>query len=362
MHAKSKLAGMFGAAAVALLLHGFAAAGARAQTPQTRSGALAEQADGQRGDIYSADFAVTRPGGGAGKGKKYFYRDRQPARNRPAPPKGKVYVTVGITLGRGRRATDAELKDAGVAKVPMCTERREAECVRSQDMVVERIPDNTPVADGTPIQMIVEYLAYQDAAGAKQQSNRVGYLYVINRVQFPNNTLSRPRLIFPTMRTFGGDGRVLPGKAVVLPDPRRLWQITRNKTAAQAFEIYTLIISPEPLKDAKGLELQGDNLGATPLELDEKLVDDIWAERWGGGEIQSDLEQGLGRLFTKREQSAGGDPTQTSRDTDLMDEDLTQDDPPPQTVFRKVVRPGEPILVTIKLPFSETAATPGPKP
>ena len=84
--------------------------------------------------------------------------------------------------------------------------------------------------------------------------------------------------------------------------------------------------------------------------------------RWGGGEIQSDLEQGVGHLFTKREQSASGDPTETSRDTIEMDADLKQDDPSPQMVFRKAIAPGGAMLITIKLPFKDTAAPAVPKP
>jgi hypothetical protein len=218
-------------------------------------------------------------------------------------------------------------------------------------MVVERISDNTPVADGTKIQMMLEYLAYQDEAGINLESSRVGYLYVINRVQYPDGKHSAPRLIYPTRHTFKGNSSVLPGKPVMLPAPRELWQITRNNGAAQAYETYIIIVSPEPLKDSQGTALKGNNLGETGLDLSEALVAD-WVRLWGGGEIKSHTGPEIGQLFTHREQAASGDPT-TARDTTPLSTDLVKSDPQPQMGFRKAVAPGGKMLITIKLPFRE---------
>lgn len=339
-----------------------------------QSGTQTEQSDGTRGDVYSSEFTSTRPAGKNPNIKRYRYLIRAQAKPtsqstkrgkstpaNPSPPlaKGTVYVSIGVTIGHGRPATEAELKDSSIAKVQgKCLEWQGKVCVRRQEMVAERISDNTTIMHETPIQMMIEYLAYKDAAGMKHASHRVGYLYVINRVEFKDKPPSTPKLIFPTMRTFGGDNRVLPGKTVMLPEPQRLWQITRNKTATQAFETYIIILSPEPLKDSEDKELQ---LNETALSLDEGLVKN-WVQRWGGGESQSDLEQGVGQLFTKREQAASGDPTDPSRDTDEMDADLKQDDPPPQMLFSKTVTPDGTMLVIIRLPFKDgvTTAAPGP--
>ena len=361
MGAKLKLTLVLKVAVIALSLYGFRDSQPLvAQTPSTQSGDQTGQQEGQRGDVVSADFFTdTRPSGKNPKPTKSRYRDRRPAAIQRVPPAGKVFVRLGVTLGRGRAATDAEIRDDSIAKVSICTERRGNACIQWRQMAVERISDDTPIADGTPIQMMIEYLASQDAAGTKQVSNRVGYLYVVNRVEFkdkPPGPPILPKLIFPTALSFGGDNRVLPGKTVILPGPQRLWQITRNKQATQEFETYIIIITPEPLRDSQGKAL---TISKTPLELDEKLVKS-WVNQWGGGEIQSDLEQGVGQLFSKREQSASGDPTETSRDTDVMDADLKQDDPSPQMVFRKAVAPGGTMLVTIKLPFKDTTATAAP--
>lgn len=325
----------------------------------------------ERGTVKSEEFVKPRPGGKNPKVKSYLYRyrtNRKPSlpstmskkgatANQPQLAKGKVYVSVGITIGRGRPATEAEIKDGSVAKAQgKCLERRGEECVRREQMVVERISDDIPITHGTPVQMMIEYLAARDEAGRIQESGRLGYLYVINRVEFKNKPSSalNPKLIFPTESTLDGDNRVLPGKTVMLPGPDRLWQITRNKTAPQEFETYIIIISPEPLKDSNGEELQP---GKTALELSGELVEG-WIRKWGGVETRLDLEQGTGQLFTKREQAAGGKPTDVRRDTEEMDTDLKQGDPPPQMGFSKAIAPGGTMLVTIKLPFKDTTATP----
>ena len=313
-------------------------------TGQTQSAQRGSQ-ENERGTVKSEEFTNSRPAGSNQNRRRYRYRQNAKTTvNKPS--RSQTYATIGITIGRGRAATEAERKDYSIAKV-----RRDG-----RELVFERISDNRPVQHGTMIQMMIEYLASWDAAG-KQQSNRIGYLYVINRVQYADGNFGPARLIFPTSRTYGGDNRVLPGKTVTLPAPDRPWQITRsNSGATQAFETYTIIISPEPLKDAQGRELQGDTLN------DESLGG-LVASRTGvggGSEWRGDLERGEGQVITQREQSASGDPTMRQRDTGELESDLTQDDPPPQMVFSNVLKLGGRMLVSIKLPFNDAVATPKP--
>lgn len=320
----------------------------------------------ERGTAKSEEFINTRPGGNHPHPNRYHYRLASGAKTRAGTGKhksgshapqvtaleqGQTYATIGVTIGRGRRATEAESKDHNIAKV---------HSKDGSEFVLERITDNTTVTHGTPMQMMIEYLAGRDATG-KAQVNRLGYLYVINRVQYLNGAVSQPRLIFPTRRTYGGDSQVLPGKVVTLPDPQRLWEISRNPSGPQAFETYLIIISPAPLKDRAGRELQGDNLDEMPLELDERLVAE-WVRQWGSGELRADLENGSGKFITQREQSASGNLLANQRDTDEQGSDLTLDDPPPQMVFRKVVKPAGKMLVMIKLPFKDAAATASSQP
>lgn len=362
MLAKAKPFGILFVAAAALLTpcpRGGPAAVAQASAPAAQPAQEGEQTR----DVYSTDFTDARP---PGKGKaaaaRPRYKPRNPGRSSPAaapkgsagtaaptsrrpPTKGKVYASVGVTVGSGRPATGAESHDASIAKVRLGDGR---------ELVFERLAADRPVAHGSLIQMSIEYLASGDAA-AGSQSSRAGYLYVLNRVRFPDGTLGPPRLIFPTPRTDGGDNRVLPGRPVMLPSPDRPWQITRSRSGpAQAFETYVIIVSPEPLKDADGFELRGGR--HDPRALEALLAG--WTRRWGGGEEQAELEGGAGRLLSRREQAASADPNEPRRDTGELEEGLTQDDPQPQLVFSKAVSPGEAMLVTLELPFQDGPPAP----
>lgn len=350
------------AAAVALLLHCLVDGHtALAQTPTPAAQAGHDEA--QRGDIYSSEFTSTRPAGKSQGATNHLYRIRKQAKVSPralkkdrmadtrrvaSPMKGKVYTTVGVTIGRGRPATVDEIGDAGIAKVQLEGGRY---------LVFERSVDDQPVTHGSLIQMTIEYLAHTNTTG-RIRSNQIGYLYVINRVRFSDDRPGTPRLIFPTPRINHGDNRVMPGKPVMLPDPNRPWQVTRSQTApVQAYETYVIIVSPEPLKDAQGFELRADLTDAASLEASL----DKWTRLWGGGEMQAHLKGGAGRLFTRREQAASGNPDEPRRDTGELDSDLTQDDLPPQTIFRKVVTLGEAMLVTVELPFRNSAASAAPR-
>lgn len=311
---------------------------------QPRPATQTEADEGERGVVRAKEFIGTRPG--VSDTHSGRYRSRQPL------PRGRSYINLGVTIGRGRVATEAEIKDYKVAKV------RSSNGV---EHVLERISDDASLTDGTLMQMTIEYLARQTAAGGTQ-SNRVGYLYVINREQYPNGKYGPPSLIFPTRRTYGGDSHVSPGKTVTLPVPDRLWRVSRSKSGTvQAFETYIIIISPRPLKDSSGRLLQGLDLDEGSLKLDVGSVD-RWVRLWSGGEWRGVLENGAGQLITQREQDASGDPSRDERTTDEESSDLTKADAPPQIVFRGSLSPAGTMLVTIKLPFKDEAPAATPKP
>jgi hypothetical protein len=254
-----------------------------------------------------------------------------------------------VTVARGRLATEAEIGDGDKAKVKGCVQWEDKRCIGRKEMVLARMGDDSVVTDKEQVQLSIEYLAYVDAAG-NRQSSRIAYLYVINREQYRDGTHSEPKLIFPTLNTNGGDNRVMPGQTVRMPDPERPWTISRSDSGkVQAFETYMIIVSPQPLKDISGQELQFE---AKPIMLDEKLVDS-WVRLWGGSESRGDLENGAGQLITQREVKSSAALTSRKRDTDDDVDGLKQDDPPPQIIFRKIVNPGGKLLVTIKLPFKQ---------
>lgn len=255
------------------------------------------------------------------------------------PPKGKTFITLGITVWRVRPAARGKARETVAERMTVDQEERE--------FVATRLSDDEPLAENDLIQISVEYLP--DVAGdAPKSPPPPAYLYVVNREQFGATPLNA-RLIFPTRATYEGDNRLFRGKIVTLPDPSRPFRIKRSDEGdrPQSFEVYTFILSPVPLT------LPWE-LGRRAMELPLELVGG-WEQRWNADVIRADLKGGLGRTREPSEASASGNTYEVRSTVDTA-EDLTRDDPPPQTIFRRVANPGETMLVTIKLPFKQSAA------
>jgi hypothetical protein len=170
----------------------------------------------------------------------------------------------------------------------------------------QRVEAGTPLALGDRVRVSVE-------------SPRDGYLYVIDREQYADGTTSAPYLIFPTTRARGGDNRVTAGRLVELPaqtdaPPFFTLQATRPNQVA---ELITVLISQQPLTEVTP--------GAGPLLLSRDVVA-RWEKDAGSTVEQLEMVGGAGRAWSSEEQRAGADATRL----------LTQQDPPPQTVFRVV--------------------------
>ncbi len=222
---------------------------------------------------------------------------------------------------------------------------------QEREFFVTRLSDDTPLAENDLIQISVEYLPKVDGENAEPAASPF-YLYVVNREQF-GASLKNPRLIFPTRATYEGDNRLFPGQTVTLPDPTRPFRIKRGSDggSAQAFETYTFILSPVSLHS----ELPGE-VSRRAMELQPELVS-VWERDWSAGVARADLKDGLGRAREEKELRASGNIYEV-RSTEDTAEELTRDDPPPQTIFRRVARPGETLLVTLRLPFKDTAPRP----
>ena len=170
----------------------------------------------------------------------------------------------------------------------------------------QRVEAGTPLALGDRVRVSVE-------------SPRDGYLYVIDREQYADGTTSDPYLIFPTTRARGGDNRVTAGRLVELPaqtdaPPFFTLQATRPNQVA---ELITVLISQQPLTDVTP--------GPGPLLLSRETVA-RWEKEAGSTVEQLEMVGGAGKAWSNEEQRAGADATRL----------LTQQDPPPQTVFRVV--------------------------
>ncbi|HYW73701.1 MAG TPA: DUF4384 domain-containing protein, partial [Pyrinomonadaceae bacterium] len=188
----------------------------------------------------------------------------------------------------------------------------------------ERIEASTPLAIGDRVRITVE-------------SPRPGFLYIIDREQYADGSLGEPMLIFPTLKTRGGDNRVLPGKLIDIPAQEDQYSYFTAQPAGsrrdQVAEVLTVILAPAPL----ALKIGDQPLKILPTQILE------WEKLWGGISETLELVGGAGRTWTNEEKAASA----------ANGRQLTQAGPPPQTVYRVAARKsGGPLLVIVPLRYA----------
>jgi len=195
------------------------------------------------------------------------------------------------------------------------------EGLKQSEWTPERIEADTPLNIGDRVRLTVE-------------SPRPGFLYIIDREQYADGSLGEPMLIFPTLRTRGGNNRVEPGRLIDIPAQEDQYSYFTAQPAGdrrQVAEVLTIILVPQPLP------LQ---IAAQPLKMAETEVNG-WEKLWGGVAERLELVGGAGRIWTMEEKSAGA----------ALGRQLTQAGPPPQTVYRVARKAGGPLLVTVPLRY-----------
>ena len=224
---------------------------------------------------------------------------------KPAPGR-----QIGVTIWRLRAATPA---DAGARILVQ-------EDAQSAEWIPERVSSTSRLKPGDKVRLSIE-------------SPEAGYLYVIDREQYANGNRGEPYLIFPTTRTNAGNNEVFAGKLIDIPaqDDRPNFFSLRRSRLDQSGEELMILLTPAPLENIE--------IGPKALLLTEAQVAE-WEKRWGTAKPGVfELSGGAGQPWSRAEQLAAAGRTRA----------LTQDDPPPQTVYRVVVKPGEPLLVKLRL-------------
>lgn len=219
---------------------------------------------------------------------------------------------IGVTIWRLRRSTPA---DSG-ARILVQEEEH------SIEWTPERVSSSARLAAGDRVRLTIE-------------SPARGYLYVVDRERYGSGEFGDPYLIFPTLRTRKGDNSVGPGKLIDIPgqEDRPNFFSLHASRADQSGEELTILVAPLPID---GLAI---GRAAQVLSKEQFLG---WQKRWGTGKVDVfELPTGPGQSWTKAEQEAAAGGTRL----------LTQEDPPPQTVYRAVVKPGEPLLVKVELNY-----------
>jgi hypothetical protein len=272
----------------------------------------AQTTDDQTRDIWDTAFMKKRPAG-----KKKI--KRKPVRYRiisnKTLPVSSTSLTgasvLGVTIWRLRPSKAAD--DEAVRQL----------IYEQGEWTPERVSAGTPLSEGSRVQMTIE-------------SPRTGYIYVFDREIYADKTFGEPYLIFPTLSINGGDNRVTAGRVVEIPSSRDKppFYILRRSSSNHEGENITVIVTDRPLTEIV--------IGRNALKISAEQFYS-YEQRWGALTQQLELEGGSGLPMNKVEKAAGEGKRA-----------LTQNDSPPQTIYRVLAKPNQPLLLTIPLPIGET--------
>jgi len=215
---------------------------------------------------------------------------------------------VGITIWRLRASLPEDDKDVVISNLD-----------GGEELTPERIEAETPLLEGQKVRVSIE-------------TARSGYLYVIDREQYADGTFGAPYLIFPTLRTNGGNNEVMAGRLIEIPawnDHPRYFTMQTSRPD-QTAEVLTILVTPTPLP---GLRIRRD-----PLQLTQEEIIS-WEKRWGAKVQRLEARGQAGKPYTKAEKNASTDRTRL----------LTHNEPLPQTMYRLETKPGDPMLLNIPL-------------
>ena len=164
------------------------------------------------------------------------------------------------------------------------------------------------------------------------ESAREGYLYVIDRELFANGQTGPPNLIFPGPRIRGGDNKVRAGRLIEIPgrdDPRNYFRASPSRKD-QTGEVLSIMVT------AARLDLRTDDEGIIPASDFAK-----WELQWGRGVQRFERVGGAGQPLTDAEKDAGSKSGRR----------LTQDEPPPQTVFSSPEEKDDGFMISVTLRY-----------
>jgi hypothetical protein len=270
--------------------------------------AQAQDTEDQTRDLWDTAFLQKRPAG-----KKQVKRT-QPVRYKivgkktsPASPMPAAKAAVvGVTIWRLRPSKESD--DEEVRQL----------IYQQGEWTPERISAGEPLSEGSRVQLTIE-------------SPRSGYLYVFNREIYADKTFGAPFLIFPTLSLNGGDNRVSAGRVIEIPssqDKPPFYTLKRSSSNHEG-ETLTVIVTDKPLTEL--------TIGRNALKISAEQFNS-YEKRWGALTQQLELEGGSGTAMNKTEKAAGQGKKA-----------LTQNDSPPQTIYRVLAKPNQPLLLTIPL-------------
>jgi len=276
--------------------------------------------------------AATKP---APSSRPSKYKRTSPALDKSAIPTAvEKDAVVGITIWRLKEAEDTAKSDKEKDKKEAEKEDGARILVvrkgKKSSFAAERVEASTAFMAGSKLRLSIEI-------------PRSGYLYVIDREQYEDGSVSEPYLVYPMDPK--DNNKVEAGRVIEIPNGGEepffeVQPLKGDNSKAQVAEVLTVLVTPTPLEKLPKPTRNNDG-EYEPLQLPKAEVE-TWEKQWATQVEQLELEGGAGQTYTRSEQAAG---TGKKR--------LTQDDPLPQTVFRVAAKPGKPLLVKLPLKISK---------
>lgn len=167
---------------------------------------------------------------------------------------------------------------------------------------------------------------------------KAGYLYVVHQELYADGTSGLATLLFPTLKTNGGNNYLEPNRDLWIPRAPAYFRLTPSKSnKSHVGELFTIVIRAEAPDKILLQTLSDKPLSLTP-EAFAKLAVGASSDA-----IKLNLDGGAGRKQTAQE---------TRKDvTQEGEEALGEDDPLPQTVYEARRKAGQPVLVRVPLRF-----------
>jgi hypothetical protein len=187
-----------------------------------------------------------------------------------------------------------------------------------ENWTAERVNSTTRFKEGDRVRISIE-------------SSRTGYLYIINREYYTDGTAGAANIIFPTLRTRGGENRVVAGSLVDVPastDSVPYFTIKPKRRDYAGEELIVLITNEKlPLE-----------IGMKALALNTAQFEK-WSNDWSATVDIYDAEDGEGIAMTSAELSVAQNPTRS----------LEQEEPLPQTIYKVRISSDLPLLVPFRM-------------
>jgi hypothetical protein len=292
---------------------------------------------GQNGDgsrqIFAEEFTRSRPA----KSKSPAANSNTPASSKSSKQRKPNSTVTANSRQRYRRITPSPSSTvpASAAKLGVTIWRlRSVQSADKGARLLVQGDENELVAErvGADVELHV-----RDRVRLTIESPREGYLYVVDRELYADGSMGEPYLIFPTLRTHGGDNRVRAGKLIDIPaqedNPNYFTLIPSPDRQDQVGETLSIIVTSEPLENFEKT--------SKPIKLSAAQVEK-WQTQWGTRVEQFELDGGAGMTWSNEEKEASAEGTARL---------LTQEDPSPQIIYLVDGKNDKGLLITVPLRY-----------